>query len=604
MTRKMSVPVVLALLAGITWSNDSTTAQAPASGFEPVFSPTPAPMFNPEPTAAAAEPAAAPATTEAAAAPADSSVMDPATATVAEEAPIEPQIEVIPQAAAPTDPKSVQMAKENALKDSIASTDQAISNACANLGIAPLTPKDEFETSDAFNKRKTSWEKSRDEKCSATSGALKKKREDFVSALKDAQKHAAKLKGSIEITSNPKGARIFIDDKEMGKTPFTMEDLWAGKIVVRLALDGYQEFVATPEIKADDEIELTATLQEKGIFSEPDEVNLSALLAKDTQSVMVYQARIARIQSRLAQVKDEFESMLQDQQLRNPLQPKNEFETQAAFDKRQGEWKKKNEEQTSSIRKKYDTYHTRLSRAIEVLQDYILVQAGNPKTLSIPASEMTLNTYNADAAKYSFAIQHDLDGFAFHYEGDMKMEPADAKATNKVSDGFTVNAKYYDIPVIYNGAPVYPAWNSLEVSKNGKQFPTDGKFKLPAVWYDDAAVAAAITRADSLRKGLINARGLDASYALNYGTGSSSSSSSRTWVWVARTLFYAGSVAAGTYGYLQQKKADDLSDDYNPMNKQQGVDKLQEIRDCELRRDRAYFASAVLAIAGTITFVF
>lgn len=597
MIRNMSVPVMLLWLAGNALANDSAAAvpeMVPeAAPLEPVFAPAPVAE-----TPTASDPL------EASVAPAgsDSGTWAP---TTPEAEPAIPLYETVAQAPPPSDPKSIQLAKEQALQDSITKVEQSISNACASVDseIGPLSPKDEFETSDAFEKRKAAWTQTRDSKCASLVAPLKKQKETFVTSLKDLQKSAASLQGTLEISSIPKGAKVFIDGQERGKTPLVLENLWAGNIVLKLTLDGYQEFIASPEIKAKDEVELEATLQEKSIFSEIDEVNLSALLAKDTPSVVVYQARIARIQARITQVDGEFQSILQDQQLKNPLAPKNEFETQEAFDKRQAQWMKQNEKQSASSRKKYDTYRARLNRAIEVLQDYILVQAGEPKSLAIASSAMTLTSYNADAGKYGFTTQYEQDGFAFLYEGNLKMSTDDAKATKKVSDGFELKAKYYDIPVVYNGSAIYPAWHSLEVAKAGKSIPTEGAFKLPAVWYNDPGVAAAIARADSLRKGLIDVRNLDATYALNYGT-NSSSSSSRVWMWVARGLLFAASAASGTYGYLQQKDSDKLSEDYNPRNAQEGVDKLQEIRDCELRRDRAYFASAILAIAGTITFAF
>lgn len=602
MVRKLSVPVLLALLASNAWSSDSANAAAP-SGFEPVFTPTPAPTFVAEPAPAAVVPApAAEAVPAIPAFPVDSTAVAPAPAA---EAPAqEPQIEVITQAEAPKDAKSVQLAKEQAIRDSILTVDQAIANACASIEMPPFAPKDEFETSEAFTLRKTTWEKSKEEKCAGVVAPLKKKKDDLTTAFREVQKQGADLKGSLEITSNPKGARIFIDGIEMGKSPTTIEDLWAGKVQVKLILDGYQEFFAAADVKGKDNVELAAILQEKSIFSEMDEVNLSGLLAKDTPSVAVYQTRISRIQTRLEQVKGEFETILLEIRLKNPLPPKNEFETQEAYDKRQADWKKKDDEATGSSRGKYELYKTRLSRAIEVLQDYILVAAGEPKSLDIPAAQMTLGAYNADASQYAFTAQNEKDGFSFLYEGSLKMSPEDAKATNKVSDGFKLTAKYYDIPVVFNGSTVYPAWHSLVVDNAGKNFPADGKFKLPATWYEDASVAAAIARADSLRKGLINVRGLEAAYALEYGASSTGSGSSRVLMWVARGILFASSAAIGGYGYLQQKKADDLSDQYNPQNAQQGRDKLQDIRDKELVRDRAYFGSAILAVAGAITFAF
>lgn len=601
MNRIWKVPFILSGCIGMALAADSVST--------PDFAPAPTPMFPTADANAAPAPAAVPegATPAPAADTGWTSNSAPAPApvpeVVAEPAPA--PIEVVPQAPLATDPKSVQLRKEQAIIDSITAVDASISASCATVAaqLPALTPKDEFETSDAYAKRKAAWEKNRDDKCAAGVKPLKQKKEALQLALKKLQDAAEEMKGSIELRSEPAGAKVLIDGKVVGITPYTAEKLWAGQTKVIFSKEGFEDFIASVEVKGDDEIELSATLQEKSIFSPVNEVNLSALLAKDTASVLVYQARIVVLQNRIAEVKGEIAVLLQELDLKDPLAPKGEFETELAFNQRKTKWTKSHQEKIDALKAKHLTYQTRLSRAIEVLQDYIVVQAGVPKPLAIPNTAMTLASYNADAGKYSMVTEYTRDGFAFHYEGTMQMGVEEAKATNKQTAGFDIKANYYDIPVAWNGSTVYPAWHSLDVSKAGKKFPTEGKFKLPAEWLADAQVAAAVQRADSLRKGLIEARNLNADYALNYGA-KGSSNCGRVVAWVVRGVLLSAGAAGITYGYLQHKEVKKMNDDYNPRNKEEGVTQLQDIRDKEKVRDRALFAGAILTIAGAVAFAF
>ena len=50
---------------------------------------------------------------------------------------------------------------------------------------------------------------------------------------------------TIEITSEPSGAIVWLNDREVGRTPVEVEFLYYGVYDVRLALDGYEPLVAS-----------------------------------------------------------------------------------------------------------------------------------------------------------------------------------------------------------------------------------------------------------------------------------------------------------------------------------------------------------------------
>jgi hypothetical protein len=46
-------------------------------------------------------------------------------------------------------------------------------------------------------------------------------------------------RGTLIVTSTPRGAAVFINDQYAGQTPLTMRRMPAGSRAVRVALDGY-----------------------------------------------------------------------------------------------------------------------------------------------------------------------------------------------------------------------------------------------------------------------------------------------------------------------------------------------------------------------------
>ncbi len=54
----------------------------------------------------------------------------------------------------------------------------------------------------------------------------------------------------LSVQSNPPGAVVYLNDREMGRTPFTHEFLWYGNYDVVVRADGYQTLKTTREITA------------------------------------------------------------------------------------------------------------------------------------------------------------------------------------------------------------------------------------------------------------------------------------------------------------------------------------------------------------------
>jgi len=379
-----------------------------------------------------------------------------------------------------------------------------------------------------------------------------------------------------------------------------LRDLPAGRQNVELSLTGYQDYRAIPEVRGGETVRFTAYLVENSPFSPARELNLSAILLRDTDDVRVYQERIALIRTRLAETEQEVKALLEELQLKNPLAPRNEFETSADFQARERQWHRKMDSLKTDLMERHSRYRSRLLRAEVVLRDYILELAKKPRPLEVPAQDLSFQQYNADSMQYGIVVEHNREGKPFRFEGVMRISPDEARATQKKPDGFSITAYYYDIPVLYNNAWIYPAWHSLKIDKDGKNFPTQGGFKLPAGWKADSSVQRVLAFADSLKHGWIAPQNLTADYALR-----PQSAIGRGWWRIAvRGILMTASATGLAYGYWQEREASHLADRYNPRNLDEADEQLREIRDTEKRRNYGYAVGAILGVCAVFAWTF
>ena len=71
---------------------------------------------------------------------------------------------------------------------------------------------------------------------------------------------AGRVTGSVYIDSRPRGARVMIDGRFVGTTPFRMPGLAAGRHEVRLELDGYRAATQQVPVTAGRESRVAMTL--------------------------------------------------------------------------------------------------------------------------------------------------------------------------------------------------------------------------------------------------------------------------------------------------------------------------------------------------------
>lgn len=63
--------------------------------------------------------------------------------------------------------------------------------------------------------------------------------------------------GLLSVTSNPSGAAVTIEGKEVGRTPFFSDNRWGGTAAIELSLSGYRNWSGAFEGGRDAKLEVT-----------------------------------------------------------------------------------------------------------------------------------------------------------------------------------------------------------------------------------------------------------------------------------------------------------------------------------------------------------
>ena len=67
--------------------------------------------------------------------------------------------------------------------------------------------------------------------------------------------------GDLRVESLPSGAAVFIDQRDVGRTPVQVRRLRAGSHVIRIEHEGYERWTSTALVPADQQTRVRAKLQ-------------------------------------------------------------------------------------------------------------------------------------------------------------------------------------------------------------------------------------------------------------------------------------------------------------------------------------------------------
>jgi hypothetical protein len=70
-----------------------------------------------------------------------------------------------------------------------------------------------------------------------------------------------RLDSALVVESRPAGATVFLDGRDIGKTPLKLPSVPVGAHAVRMELDGYRKWSASVQVLASDQNRVAASLE-------------------------------------------------------------------------------------------------------------------------------------------------------------------------------------------------------------------------------------------------------------------------------------------------------------------------------------------------------
>jgi len=272
-------------------------------------------------------------------------------------------------------------------------------------------------------------------------------------------------------------------------------------------------------------------------------------------------------------------------------------------------------------------YISRLERACELMQDYIIQEQAKVLSTEKYKFAMDLGAYNADKEEFEFNM-NDIGSptVPFDYSGIVKMSPQQAKETNRQTDDFTASVDYLNFPLIVDGSNLYPAAKKAHVFYKEYEIPTSGIFKKIPDLDKYNGYSEWLAYADSLLSGKLSPRNLDSLYAMKASINAKNKVASGDGFWTNRNIFrvamFGLSAASFALGISQNsdansksKKAREAYDEYinlpakaSPQEKselyQEYKKNADDTKSSENWRTGFYVGAGLFGIAGAASFFF
>ncbi|MCL1956300.1 MAG: PEGA domain-containing protein [Fibromonadales bacterium] len=485
------------------------------------------------------------------------------------------------------------------VQDSIAVMQKEIENSKKRTAaqISPLEPKDEYEKQSEYEYRKEKRERELGERMLRDYKPFADRLSELEKAKKKIEDNRTTLYCTIEIKTIPT-ASIYINNEEIGTSPAKYDRVLPGNTVIRVQKENYEPWDTTLTLQPMQKLKLSATLQEKSIFSKEGEINFPKIIASDT-TVKGYLARMGRVKARIKQVDEEIKIILAD------------------------EHQKKDETTQNLLKHKHETYINQLARTLNTIENNIIATESQLISETSSNASITLGTYDVENEVFELEVQDTANAKSpFHFSGWAGVPRDTAKAMNRSTEGFSVAVKYLNYPFVSDSSYFNLAMKELSLSRKAAPLQVDGDFKPVSKFGLMEGYSKWRTHADSLLSGTLKANScLDLDYVIGKkicdASGiatselpSQSESASLGWRnWTRILTFTAAATLGGlaVANYLDQvnfiKKANKQANDPN-YSKDIYNDYLDKADKSGKSKIIFGAGAGVFAVAGALTFVF
>ena len=270
-------------------------------------------------------------------------------------------------------------------------------------------------------------------------------------------------------------------------------------------------------------------------------------------------------------------------------------------------------------------YISRLERACELMQDYIIQEQVKVLSTDRKKFETSLGTYNADKEEFELDMNDaSSQTVPFDYSGTVKISPQQAKETNRQTDNFTASVDYINYPFMVDGAKLYPGAKKAHIFYKEQELPTNGIFKRVPSLDNLDGYPEWLAYADSLLSGKLSPKNLDSLYAMKaVSIKVASETKQGDGFWTGKNIFRVAMFsfcAAGLgLGILQDGDVKSKNDTKNERyleayyaqnapdypEKRDAYDKSRKALDKSVNlRSGFYIGAGVFGLAGAASFFF
>jgi hypothetical protein len=265
-------------------------------------------------------------------------------------------------------------------------------------------------------------------------------------------------------------------------------------------------------------------------------------------------------------------------------------------------------------------YTSRLQRACELMQDYILQEQSKVLSTERKKVDMTLGAYNVEKQEFELSMS-DINSktVPFNYSGKIKIPPAQAQVIDRKTDDFTVSLDYINFPFVVDSASLFPGVKKGYVFYKDQEFPHVGGFMNVPGFEKHPNYLDWALRADSMLSGKLLPRKLDSLYAMSKVKYKEPKAPSGPSWWTAprvvRVIALTLSAASLGVGIWQNSEASSKEKDAKAIYdkavktkdeslKKSYNDAVSDKESAENLRNIFYISSGVLGSAGIVSFFF
>jgi len=486
-----------------------------------------------------------------------------------------------------------------ALTDSVTKATEA--------GMQKPAPKGEFEKQSDFEKRKMEWNTEKTERINVACKPLNERLAELKKARKKIEEIQVSMLGTVKVVTEPAGAYITLGKEKNGVSPVEAEEIIPGTIPMSIRKEDFNPIDTTIVLKPGAKLSLTFSLTEKSIFSTEDEIDLGKILARDSNRVEIYQKRIKQIGKRQQQVDGEIKIILAKFPDTYPrLAPQKAGESEELFNARKDNWAKEGTRRYNRLKYRHTVYRARLDRAVEVLRDYMIRTELAETLKTIGNAGIALGKYDSEKEKFELTVSDTASRTApFLFIGSAGIPLATAKKIDHSTEGFMVTVAHLDCPFVTDSGNVNLAMSRLDLSYQSKPVDVSGSFLEIPRYAAMPGYPKWRTHVDSLLRGTLKVRNLDASYALDWEPQAQTDGGPLLgWRGWSRVVLFTAAAVFGGVAIYENHEASDKADNAHPTTEAQAKSIRNDIQDHDDMRDIMLICTGASAGLGLITFAF